>query len=151
MFSSSFRGGIFFAANLSAGLSAATGAMCAEFAYRSVAAGFYGAITQHFQAAKPRWLSGALLTIGIPVVSHSIEFGIHSIRHTPHLRTSLLASVGFTVLSTLFNIHAMRQGILRVGAEGRSIRHDLVLLPRVIAAVFVSRLAGDRDEGGPPP
>ena len=55
LFSPLCRGGLFFAANASVGMDAALGAMYAEFAHRSVTAGFYGAITQQFRGAEPRW------------------------------------------------------------------------------------------------
>ncbi len=54
LFSSVCRAVIFFLANLSAGLGAASGAMIAEFAYRALTAGFFGAITQAFRSAEPR-------------------------------------------------------------------------------------------------
>jgi hypothetical protein len=132
LFSSLCRGGLFFAVNAGAGLEAALGAMYAEFAYRSVTAGFYGAITQQFRRAAPRWLAASVVGMGVPLVSHAIEFTVHWLRGTPHLQTSIAASVGFTVISTLFNLHAMREGILVVGDGGGSLFADLRSLPRVI-------------------
>ena len=42
------RASIFFVINISAGWDAALAAMQVEFAYRAVAAGFYGSLTQYF-------------------------------------------------------------------------------------------------------
>ena len=137
LFSSLCRGGLFFAANAGAGLDAALGAMYAEFAYRSLTAGFYGAITQQFRRAEPRWLAASMVGAGVPLVSHAIEFAVHWLRGTPHLRSSIAASVVFTIVSTLFNLHAMREGVLVVGEGSSSLRADLRRLPRVIFSFVI--------------
>lgn len=137
LFSSVCRGALFFAVNAGAGINTALGAMYAEFAYRSVTAGFYGAITQQFRRAHPRWIAAWLVGLGMPVVSHIIEFAVHWLRGTPHLRSSVIASVCFTGFSTLFNLHAMREGVLLAGAESCSLWEDLQALPRVVISFLV--------------
>jgi hypothetical protein len=132
LFSSICRGGVFFFANLSAGVDAATGAMGAEFVDRAVTAGFYGALTQAFRKAEPRRAAMLIVAVGVPLLSHSIEFGIHWLRQTPNLRTSIASSVVFTIVSTLFNIFAMRRGLLVVGDGGKSVAHDIRALPRTV-------------------
>ena len=119
-------------ANAGAGVDAALGAMYTEFLYRSVTAGFYGAITQQFRRAEPRWLAAFVVGAGIPLVSHAIEFTVHWLRGTPNLRASIAASVAFTIVSTLFNLHAMREGVMVVGEGSGSLFEDLRSLPRVI-------------------
>jgi MFS superfamily sulfate permease-like transporter len=111
--------------------------MYAEFAYRSLTAGFYGAITQQFRRAEPRWAAVLVVGAGIPVVSHTIEFAVHKLRGTPHLRSSMIASVCFTVISTLFNLHAMREGVLLAGEGSGSLLADLRSLPRVVRSFVV--------------
>src|SRR5215813_7268423 len=76
LFSSTLRALVFLFANLAAGWQAASGAMVAEFLYRGISAGFYGAITQVFGKAEPYWAAGAVAMIIVPLVSHSIELGI---------------------------------------------------------------------------
>lgn len=138
LLSSLCRGLLFFAANLHVGFGAATSALITEFTYRGLTAGFYGAITQAFRGVRSR--GGAALTVGIglPVVSHTIEFAVHRLRGTPDLRTSIGASFVFTVLSTLFNLHAMRQGVLTVGDGSQSLDTDLRSLPRTVASFLTS-------------
>jgi len=131
-FSSALRAGIFFCVNLPAGRQAALGAMLAEFLYRGVTAGFYGAITQAFGEAEPAWAAGLIVMIGLPAVSHSVELCIHLLRGTPRIAGSLIASVSFTALSTLFNLYAMRRGALVVGAGAGSVGEDLRRLPGLI-------------------
>jgi MFS superfamily sulfate permease-like transporter len=139
LYSSSCRGGVFFAANVNQGVEAASGAMLAEFAYRALTAGFYGSITQAFRKVEPQW-KGAAAALGLMLtLSHSLEFMIHWLRHTPNLGSSILASIVFTTVSTLFNLHAMRRGIFVTGSEGRSLKSDLRSLPRVLLD-FVSHV-----------
>jgi hypothetical protein len=132
LMSSLYRGSIFFATTLGAGLHAALGAMSAEFAYRGITAGFYGAATQAASRSTPRRAAAA--TAGILLVSHSIELAVHWARHTPNLWRSIAASVCFTLLSTLFNLHAMRCGVLVTGSGSSSFLADLCALPRTMAS-----------------
>jgi hypothetical protein len=132
LLSSLFRAAIFFAANLAAGWRAAVAAMSVELLYRGIAAGFFGALTQAFRQAQPAWLATATAMILLPLASHSIEFTIHLVRGTPKMITSMVSSLIFTVISTLFNLYAMRRGVLIVGMEGRSLAADFRSLPRTI-------------------
>jgi hypothetical protein len=133
VFSSLIRAGIFFFCNLTAGLHAAEGAMLAELVYRGVTSGFYGALTQAFRQAVPVWKASAAVMVLLPLSSHSIEFAVHLARHTPHLRSSIISSVCFTCISTLFNLYAMRRGVLVTGPGGGSVGSDLRRIPGLIA------------------
>jgi hypothetical protein len=132
MFSSILRALLFLFANLAAGWRAATGAMVAEFLYRGISAGFYGAITQALREAEPVWAAGLVAMIIVPVVSHTIEFEIHHLRRTPKIITSMVSSVIFTAVSTLFNLYAMRRGALLAGAGRDTVWGDLKRSPRLI-------------------
>src|SRR5579871_2875725 len=120
LFSSILRASIFLFANLAAGWRAATGAMLAEFIYRSISAGFYGAITQAFREAEPAWAAGLAVILVVPVISHTIELAIHLARGTPKIITSMVVSICFTAISTLFNLYAMRRGALVTGKDADS-------------------------------
>ncbi len=133
VFSSLIRAGIFFGCTLRAGWSAALGAMLAEFAYRSVTAGFYGALTQAFRKARPIWTANVAVMILLPFVSHSLELCIHLARGTPKLVSSIIVSVCFTAISTVFNLYAMRRGALIVGEGACSMTDDLRRVPALIA------------------
>lgn len=138
LFSATLRAMLFLCANLTAGWKAATAAMLAEFIYRACCSGFYGALTQAFSKAEPAWTAAIASAVFLPGASHSIEFVVHLLRGTPNLRTSLIASVCFTVLSTLFNLYAMRRGALLVGAEGGSVGADFRRMPRLIAGFLAA-------------
>jgi hypothetical protein len=138
LFSSTFRAVIFLCANLTAGWRAASGAMLAEFLYRGCSAGFYGAITQALREAKPAWAANATAMIALPLVSHAIELTIHLARGTPKIKTSFIASVCFTALSTLFNLYAMRRGALVVGEGSDTVKGDLKRVPRLIGGFLAA-------------
>jgi hypothetical protein len=132
LLSSLFRAAIFFFANLAAGWRAAVAAMAVELLYRGISAGFFGALTQALREAQPVRLATAAAAILLPLLSHSIEFAIHLARGTPKLITSIVSSVVFTILSTLFNLYAMRRGVLISGREGSSLAADFRALPGVM-------------------
>ena len=136
--SSMVRGLIFLFANLSAGWRAALGAMLAEWTFRTLTSGFYGTITQTLGEVEPEWHGTLCAVILLPVFSHSLEFLVHWLRHTPNLRTSLISSISFTVFSTLFNLHAMRRGTLIVGKGAPTLAADFRALPRVIVTFLAS-------------
>jgi hypothetical protein len=106
--------------------------MLAEYLYRAITSGFYGAITQHISEAEPEWQAAIAAMILLPLSSHSLEFLVHWLRHTPHLKTSVISSMTFTVFSTLFNFYAMRRGAMVVGRNSASALEDLRALPRII-------------------
>lgn len=139
VFSSILRALIFLFANLTAGWRAATGAMLAEFLYRAATAGFYGALTQAFRRVEPVWMASIAVMILLPLASHSLELAIHLLRGTPKIITSLVTSVGFTWISTLFNLYVMRRGVLLVDPAANSLRSDLRQVPRLIVE-FVAAL-----------
>jgi hypothetical protein len=131
------RGGIFFTANLSAGLDAALAVLLTEFVFRTLTSGFYGAILQAFRRAEPAWAAALTTTILLPAANHVTEFLIHRVRGTPKLAASIIASVCFTVVSTLFNLYAMRQGALVVGEGSHSLWHDMKQMPRLVVSFVV--------------
>jgi hypothetical protein len=108
--------------------------MLAEFAYRVITSGFYGAAIEAFRRAEPAWAAALTAMVMLPIASHSIEFLIHWLRGTPNLAASITASICFTALSTSFNFYAMRRGVLIVGEDRRSLWEDMRMMPRVIGS-----------------
>jgi hypothetical protein len=131
--SSLMRASLFFVTNRRAGFEAAMAAMITEFVFRFCTAGFYGAMTQAFRRVEPERYGMAAAMIVLPLIAHTLELAVHWWRGTPVLGLSILASVLLTVLSTSFNLFAMRQGAFVVGAGRRSLLWDLRSLPRLVA------------------
>jgi hypothetical protein len=140
--SSGFRSTLFFVANLSAGLDAATAAFVTELLYRGVTAGFYGALTQAFRDARPAWAGTVAAMLILPAIAHAIEFAVHWLRGTARLADSLALSIAFTALSTCFNLFAMRRGALTVGSGCTSLWTDLRRVPALLAAFAIDLVRG---------
>jgi hypothetical protein len=130
--SSVFRAAIFFFANLSAGLGAALAAMNTELVFRAVTSGFYGALTENFREAEPPWTAALTVMVLLPLTGHSLEFLAHWLRGTQKLLPSIISSMVFTALSTLFNFYAMRRGALVVGRHKKPLLEDLRSVPRLL-------------------
>ncbi len=139
--SSVVRALLFLTTNLTAGLSPALAAAAAEFAFRLATSGFYGALMQAFGRVRPSSVGTLAAVVCVPVVAHTLEITLHSLRGTPNLTGSIGASVVLTVCSTAFNLFAMRRGVLVVGVAGRrTLAADLAQLPRL--AVELAREMG---------
>ena len=138
LFGSLIRAIIFLFTNLTAGWHAAAGAMFAEFLFRALTSGFYGSLVQAFRKVEPVWIAGVTVLILLPVISHSLELAVHLLRGTPKLLNSLLASVAFTEISTLFNLYAMRRGAFVVGAGASSMSSDMRQVPRLIGGFIAA-------------
>jgi hypothetical protein len=134
-----FRAPIFFAANVAAGLDAATAAFVTEFAFRFATAGFYGAVTQAFRRVEPPMLAALGAVVLLPAIAHSLEFLVHWLRGTSELAISIVASIAFTVLSTSFNLFAMRRGALIAGEGAASLLSDLRRMPRLLISFLAMR------------
>jgi hypothetical protein len=135
--SSTIRGLIFFAANLPAGRHAALAALLTELTFRGVASGFYGALTEAFRCAEPEWAASLVAMLLLPLAGHSAEFVVHLLRGTMKLKTSIIASVCFTAISTLFNLYAMRRGALITGEGQQTLRSDMKRMPRLVAGFVI--------------
>lgn len=127
-------------------------AVLIELAFRFLTSGISGSLVQSFRRATPTWLATAIVTISLPVFSHSIEFITHYSQENffsnvfpaseNNARQKAFAiSVLFSVLSALFNLFVMRHGVLLVGAgeETKSFWSDMKRIPFLIAE-FVTYL-----------
>jgi hypothetical protein len=122
--SASTRASIFFLANLQSGRAAAWAAFVTEICLRLTTSGFYGGLTQALGRVEPEWQAMLAAMLVLPLLSHGLEFVVHALRGTPELVTSMLASVCFTVLSTSFNVFAMRRGVLITGRGSQPLYRD---------------------------
>lgn len=140
--SSGFRAGLFFATNISAGLSAATAALATEFWLRFITAGGYGALTQAFRRAEPERRAVLTALVVVPAVGHAVELAVHWARGTPNLQVSIGASIVFTLISTSFNLFAMRRGVFTTGAGSRTLVDDLRQMPALVVSFTMAIVRG---------
>jgi hypothetical protein len=131
---------VFFAATLSAGMSAAVSAAGTDIAFRVVVAGFCGALVQRASRAGRHPLAAFGALVLVPGLSHVVEALVHARARTPHLGRAVLGSVVVTVFSTCFDLFAMRRGAFVVGAGAGGLTDDLVRLPRLLGQFLQSAL-----------
>jgi hypothetical protein len=117
-------------------------ALLVDILFRVITTGVSGSVTQSFRHATPQWLANLIVSIMLPAVGQVVEFFSHYIQenyladylpasiHNGFARTFPL-SLLFAIISTMFNLYLMRQGVLLVGAgeETLSIGGDLKRIP----------------------
>jgi hypothetical protein len=135
------RGTIFFFTALRAGRAAAIAAFVTELGYRALLSGAIGSVTETLRKCRPQWAATLTACVILPAFSHLVEFTVHSLRHTPRLATGVTVSISFSVLTVLFNLYAMRRGVLLVGGERQSLLKDFAMMPKVLLGFI---LAGPR-------
>jgi hypothetical protein len=140
MLSSMCRAAIFFAANLSAGLGAAFGALGVELGYRVLASGVYGALTERCGQISPARSGLFAALIVIPGLAHTVEYGVHALAGTPRLGAGMIGSITFSCITTAFNLFAMRRGAFIVGHGRGSLASDFRRLPALI--IELGRILG---------
>ncbi len=101
--------------------------------------------SSNLSVVSPAWLATLIITISLPLFSHTIEYITHYSQE--HFFSNVFAasennarqkafaiSVLFSVLSALFNLFVMRHGVLLVGAgeETKSFVNDLKSIPLLI-------------------
>ncbi|MEO7538478.1 MAG: hypothetical protein ABIV21_00480 [Pyrinomonadaceae bacterium] len=122
-------------------------AVLVELTFRFITTGMAGAVVQSFRRATPVWLANVIVSISLPAFSHTIEFATHyaqerylydifaaSENNVARQRTFAI-SVLFSVISALFNLFAMKHGVLLVGAgkETQSFFSDIKRIPLMVA------------------
>ena len=131
---------------------AAIAAALVEFVVRFVTSGASGALVQSFRRASPAWLATVIVTFSLPIISHTIEFTTHYAQEyyfsailppaeNNSRKIAFAVSVLFSVMSAMFNLFLMRNGVLLVGAgaETKSFANDLKSIPRLVVE-FVTTL-----------
>jgi len=120
-------------------------AVLVEFSFRFVTSGISGALMQSFRRASPAWLAMLIVMVSLPIFSHTIEFVTHyaqenffssvfAASENKAREIAFAISVLFSVISALFNLFVMRNGVMLVGAgeEQKSLVQDLKRIPLLI-------------------
>jgi hypothetical protein len=140
--SAACRATIFFAVNLSAGLEAGVNAMTTELVFRMFASGALGSATQAFRTATPAAAATVTALVVIPATGHLAEYGVHRLAGTVRLGESIAVSVAFSVVTTAFNLFAMRRGALIVGDGQQPLADDVRRMPALIVDVLRTVFTG---------
>ncbi len=121
-------------------------AVLVELTFRFLTTGMSGAVVQSFRKAQPVWAANLILSIMLPAFSHTVEFVTHyaqeryffdifaASENSVARQRAFAISVLFSVISALFNLFAMKHGVLLVGAgeETKSFIDDIKKMPRMV-------------------
>lgn len=127
-------------------------AVLVEMPFRLITTGVAGALVQSFRKAKPIWLANIIVSIMLPAFSHTVEFIAHYTQeeYFSHVlaatkdgvtrQRTFAISVLFSVVSVLFNLYAMRNGVLLVGAgeATQSLKDDFKRIPRLVGEFIIA-------------
>ncbi len=127
-------------------LMATLGAVGVELTFRFLTTGIAGAVVQSFRRATPVWMANVIISVTLPAFSHSVEYVTHYAQETYFREIFAVAgdsvarqrafaiSVLFSVIAALFNLFAMKHGVLLVGAgkETQSLWDDIKRMPRMV-------------------
>jgi hypothetical protein len=134
-----------------------------ELAFRFFTSGASGSLVQSFRHATPAWMATLVVTVTLPIISHSVEYITHYVQEV-YFQGVLPGSVNngrqwafafsvlFSALSAMFNLFAMRHGVLLVGAgkETKSLWSDFRKLPALVfefltyLPLLIIRFAGEQ-------
>ncbi len=124
------------------GLKLAIGAAAAQSVFRLIFGGVNGAIIQSFSRVEPAWHAVLTVPLILATFSHLIEFVVQTIYDNQTgvdgKGRAIMISVIVSAISAIFNLFAMRRGVLLVKDETQqSIWRDLKRMPW-IAFEFIS-------------
>ena len=121
-------------------------AVLVEIVSRFFTSGISGALIQSFRRAKPAWLAMIIIMFTLPAFGHFVEFIIHYTqeKYLSHVfaaaensarQQAFAVSVLVSVLSAMFNIFMMRNGVMLVGAgeDTKSLKSDLRNIPYLVS------------------
>ena len=112
-------------------------AMGVQFVFRAVTGGTNGAIIQSFSKIEPAWHAVVTIPVVLTVFMHIgewfIQAGFDKYYGTKGKTTAVLISILGSVISAVFNLFAMRRGILLVKDESQqSFWRDIKQMPWIV-------------------
>ncbi len=125
-------------------------AVMVELSFRFFTSGISGSITQSFRRAQPQWLSVIVVSTTLPIFGHLVEYITHFAQENYFANVfaasenngrqrAFAISVLISILSSLFNLFAMRDGVLLVGAgeEQQTLWNDLKRIPALLLEFMI--------------
>jgi hypothetical protein len=144
--SATARSVVYLAAMAHRGLDRSLSVALVEVIYVSLTAGIYAGMQQKALALRSRGLGNFLVVLGVPGLSQAIDFTVH---HFVGAAITVRASVAVTIfalVSALFHLYVMRNGVFLTGHQGHTLGGDfrripglLVALGRAIARAFTRK------------
>jgi hypothetical protein len=131
------RASIYLTAYIKHGMAEAIGVTVALSVFRFLFGGVNGAIIQSYRRVQPAWHAVLTVPLFLAALSHVMEYfvltGYDSVIGPIPKKNAILYSVIVSIISAIFNLFAMRRGVLIVKDETmQSFWRDLVRMPWLI-------------------
>lgn len=131
LLSASVRSLVYLVAMAHTGLRRSLLAMLVEIAYVSLTAGAYAGMQQKALALRNHIVGNLIVALGVPGMAQTLDWLVHRVSGAPATHGTTIAVCVFTLLSALFHLHVMRNGVFLSG-QGRSLADDFRRIPRLV-------------------
>jgi hypothetical protein len=111
-----------------------------EIAYVTLTAGAYAGMQQKALGLNSRLLGNLIVVLGVPGLAQALDWLVHRLSGAAATNGATLVVSIFTVVSALFHLHVMRNGVFLSG-HGRSLLDDFRRVPRLLAGFVLKPLA----------
>jgi hypothetical protein len=132
LLSAGIRGLLFCVVVVPRGGGALRGALV-EILFRIALGGCWGSLMQALRCARPAWLAGLLVALGLPGSAHALEYALLKVSGATHIASGMVVSILFSAASLVMNFMLMRRGLLLTGEGTGSLGSDFRRLPGVLA------------------
>jgi len=132
LLSATIRSLVFISAMVHSGRADRLAVVLVEMSYVTLTAGFYAALQQRALGLRSRLLGNIIVVIGVPGLAQFLDWTAHCVTASVAPARATFAVCIFAVLSALFHLHVMRNGVFLTG-HGRSLADDFRRVPRLVA------------------
>ena len=136
LLSATARSLVYVAAMARTGLHGSLAVVLVEVAYVTLTAGVFAGMQQRALALRSQPLGNLIVVIGVPALAQALDWVVHHITGAAATGRATLAVCLFAVISALFHLHVMRNGVFLTG-QGRSLSDDFRRIPRLIAGFIL--------------
>jgi hypothetical protein len=105
-----------------------------EMVYVTLTAGVFAALQQRALGIRSRFFGDLIVVVGVPGLAQILDWTAHRVMHAVAPGRATLVVCLYTVISALFHLHFMRNGVLLTGC-GRSLADDIYRIPRLVAGL----------------
>ncbi len=113
-----------------------------QFVLFAALAGATGALAQRLRFHEPRWRAVLVLSAGVPLVLHLLEWIIHEAMNPGGRRAGIAISWMQSAFSMAFQWWLMRRGLFLAGDGGQPYWRDFLMLPEALRGLWISLRRG---------
>jgi hypothetical protein len=136
LLSATVRSIVYLTAMMRSSFSTSAAVVLVEMAYVTLTAGVYAGLQQKALGARSRALGNLIIVVGVPGLSQFLDWLAHRFLHASAPNKAILAACVFSLISALFHLHVMRNGVFLTG-RGHSLVDDFRRIPRLVAGFVV--------------